>query len=402
MSELEQATVDNMNMILDYNGNAINRDTAVMIAGPEPRWADPSDDNVVRISGNNTFSYALEDATASLIEGGYALVVDATYVEFNDVYTLEEPETLQCGTPFIRSCGGHQTYRGVAYDPEELGSCENCGCTMLCEDMEDDMCSDCYCDNDYDSDPTCIQSYHEHGLQDTIVIHKDPDPGLRKRHLLDYTIGFEVEKNHNGYDKGDEVPDGPLFAYWETDGSCGIEGITHAYSLGSSRVFSQHVMASRPALALGTDERCGGHLSIKGLNMTKPKVRQYIGLYYTLHRKRLLQYYCCADKRMNSTDSYTKYETVHRRGPDFLEFRLPGRVRNATQLHNRFEFFRILVDAVHRELTFDQYLRGNAKLLKEIYPDKERRRKIYQMAHHFQDWVLTGANADESIRRYTT
>jgi hypothetical protein len=393
----DHAAMETPKSILDYKGNPIDFATAVAIAGDEPRWAAPNERNLVRIENNPHFSYAIRNdpdgpEVVPLFEGGWALEDDATYVEYNDVYTITECiDELACGTPFIEACGDHVHYRGDDYDRDECSTCDDCGDLVPYDELDDDgYCPDCT--RSGDDDASRIQEYHGHGLRDAVCVFTTPAPNLRKKHLVEYTVGFEVEKNHNGYREGDEIGEYPLFAYWETDGSCGIEGITHAYSLGSRHIFADHVRQSSRLLYLNADNRCGGHTSIKGPKMTRQNLRSYMGLFYALFRGRLKNTYCCGDARM--TDPYSdKYYTVNKRGTDFVEIRVCSRITNATQLMNRYEAVGHLADAVHEGKSFERYMRSNALLLKRVYPDKEKRRTIYDLAHKFQNYIETGESA---------
>jgi hypothetical protein len=252
------------------------------------------------------------------------------------------------------------------------------------EDEDEYGCYKCD-DEEYEEERTRVQSYHEHGLSDYVQVFDRPDPKYKGTHRQNYTIGFEVEKN--GSTSYADAED--LFAYWEYDGSCGIEGITHAYSLASTRLFTRHVKASTMIHKHGADERCGGHTSVRGRHMNRDRVRPYIGLLYAMHRKRLTNYYCREDKRLQG--GYDRYSTVNVRNNDFLEFRFVSAVKNAQQLLNRFDAFGHLVDAVEEQPSFSTYVNSNMKLLKKIYPNETKRDKILSMAHDFQSWVNGGA-----------
>jgi hypothetical protein len=99
------------------------------------------------------------------------------------------------------------------------------------------------------------------------------------------------------------------------------------------------------------------------------------------------------------TDPYSdKYYTVNKRGTDFVEIRVCSRITNANQLMNRYEAVGHLADAVHEDKSFESYMRSNALFLKRVYPDKEKRRTIYDLAHKFQNYIETGDSTD--VRRF--
>jgi hypothetical protein len=88
-----------------------------------------------------------------------------------------------------------------------------------------------------------------------------------------FLIGFEIEKtNVFGYaDEGDEIGERELFAGWELDGSCGVEGVTNCYDLLDPLVmemFEGHVGEASDVLAEPCDGTCGGHINISWQNVT--------------------------------------------------------------------------------------------------------------------------------------
>lgn len=387
-----------MNMIEDYAGNMIAEENAVRLVGDGERWADINDPDIVEVvTIGSPYSHALREETAYDERlGGEAHISTVRYVEFNDAYTSGCAVYLRCGTEYIPSMEDHVYVSGRGHcHPDEVSSCASCGDNYLLEDLDGDGCCGC-CGESYKGDSEYIQEYHDHELGDTVRVLHHPDEGS-KPHWRDHTIGFEVEKNSYGYCSGDYVGTYNLFAYWETDGSCGIEGITHAYTLGSSRLFSSHVREAEEMLSKPADTRCGGHLSVKGPAMVLEDIRRYAGLFYALYRHRLNNTYCNENLRLNPS-SYARYAAIHRRDYGFYEFRLPRAVKNATQLERRFEFMRLWTDAIHEGMTFKQYLRSNRNLMRRIYPNNPaKRREIWALAHHFQRWIM-GEEAHESIR----
>lgn len=394
-----------MSTIINYAGIEIDLDDAVRLAGDGDRWAHRDDENICQIEDpDGVFEYALTEETNTCEDSGDLMHNDRLrYVEFNDAYTSSTRVYTLYGRhypamEYIPACEDHATdCNDNDCHPDDIEMCDSCCEDFHRHDIDDGRCSNCY-EEKY-GNANYVQPYHDHELADDIEVHRTPEPDLKKAHRQRYTIGFEVEKSDRSYREGDEIPMSPLFAYWESDGSCGIEGVTHAYSLGSSHIFHQHVSASERLLNMSASSACGGHLSVKGPNLSIAKVRKYVGLLYTLHRGRLLNSYCSHEARL-LREGTTKYSPITSRGTNFLEFRLPRAVKSAAQLRNRYEFMQLMADAIHEEMTFKQYLRSNRSLLRRLYPEVEERRKIYAMARHFQDWVIEGGTPHPTIARY--
>jgi hypothetical protein len=249
-----------------------------------------------------------------------------------------------------------------------------------------------------------VQSYHGNSVINVYAAR-------RSARLSNYTIGFEVEKNYvtnlNGdraYDRGDYVDNTPLFSRWERDGSCGVEGITHAYSVERYRLFKSHVMRSRHLLEGGVDrlrgpEReqdsrrrytCGGHITLVGPKVSMANVRRYAGLLYSLYKKRLRNGYCADNKDLNDTGRSMHYCAIRERDSrNSVEFRLVRRVESHTNLLWRFRLFRKLALALETEMTFQQFLSACRPLLNEVF-NKNKVREILADAKHFDDYINRG------------
>ena len=174
---------------------------------------------------------------------------------------------------------------GLFYDREEVSFCDQC------ESYYVDDGEGC-CDSDSSNEnPYAINDYH-----------CSPTPTFYRKGNLDFCLGFEVEKTAVGGNdcEGETVEYQPLFAGWETDSSCGVEGITNVYSIDDFELFSQHVDKSDycndPCNA-----SCGGHVNMSGNGLTLEKVRPYAGLFYALYRYRLNNSYSNKDKGMHKT-----------------------------------------------------------------------------------------------------
>ena len=188
--------------------------------------------------------------------------------------------------------------------------------------------------------------------------HCSPDPSHYVRQdsndpMSKYLVGFEVEKNNvdGDFDEGDQVEVQPLFAGWETDSSCGVEGITHVYSLNNYETFESHVKRSRY-----TDEKanhsCGGHINFSDLTGTTEywHIRPFLGLIWSLWRKRLNVEYSSGNKKASPYKrSDNRYSTLVEKTKPFgsiFELRLPNRIDHGGQLLNRFQLIRNLMKCV--------------------------------------------------------
>tara|TARA_R110000772_G_scaffold2190_3_gene7575 strand:+ start:6959 stop:8668 length:1710 start_codon:yes stop_codon:yes gene_type:complete len=225
--------------------------------------------------------------------------------------------------------------------------------------------------------------------------------------LWKYGLGFEVEKNyvkHNGNkvtEQGELLDAQPVFAGWETDSSCGIEGITNVYGIDKLDQFTAHADDS-PYLDAAFDKRCGGHVNMSGPNLTIAKVRPYMGLLYALYRFRLNGQYTNKNKKMDShfeeQEHEDRYAAVRMKRNGLVEFRLVSAVRNRRQMINRFKVFKQLAYAVHYHRSFDEFMDSCEEVLAAMYPEPLtlKRESIIRMAHKFQRWLDEGV-ADEEV-----
>ena len=202
----------------------------------------------------------------------------------------------------------------------------------------------------------CIRDYHctpdgHHYLKD------DPNDILSK-----FTIGFEVEKSSiNGYSGcGDPVDDEALFAGWETDSSCGVEGITNVYGLNNLDEFASHVNRST-YVDEETSSRCGGHINICDTTSSIKywHIKSWCGLWWAMYRKRLRNDYSGGNKKVCPYESRggQRYQAIREKsisgGKQLFELRLPNRVRNGEQLIRRFQLSQTWMRCVHAFATED-------------------------------------------------
>lgn len=237
--------------------------------------------------------------------------------------------------------------------------------------------------------------------------HNSPDE-VKHRGRSPFLIGFEIEKNSIfGYrSEGGVIGERDLFAGWELDGSCGVEGVTNCYDLLDPDVmemFKQHVSDASDVLAEPCDSSCGGHINISWQGKTPRETlaafRVYAPLWYALFRKRLNNTYCREDKKIE--DRGIKYSPV--RCKSFgIELRLPSRVLNAKHLLRRASLITVTCRAMEECWTFNRFVRESRSiLLKEAYNgDRKRYAKALRLARHFRIWMLDGI-VHPDINEYT-
>jgi len=220
----------------------------------------------------------------------------------------------------------------------------------------------CYCRDDiwYTSQDVaeegCIREYHCTPAGNHYL--KDDDTDI----LSKFTIGFEVEKTsvNDCTEQGEHVGDEPLFAGWETDSSCGVEGITHVYGLNNLDEFSNHVKYSSY-----TDEpttsRCGGHINICDTTHTVKywHIKSWCGLWWAMYRRRLRNDYSGGNKKVCPYESRggQRYQAIREKsignGKLLFELRLPNRVRDGEQLIRRFKLSQTWMKCIYAFATED-------------------------------------------------
>jgi hypothetical protein len=228
--------------------------------------------------------------------------------------------------------------------------------------------------------------------------HKSRKPNLY-RGISPFLVGFEVEKTEvNGSsDQGDFVEETPLFAGWETDASCGVEGITHAYDpLDAQRVnqFRQDLLDSLEYVNEPTDGSCGGHINVSSTEHTPrtllERFRIYAPLWYSVYRKRLGNEYCGQyDKKCEHGQD--KYSPVRTRSFG-IEIRLPRRVTCDEVLLRRFQWMGITCQAMLDCRSFNSYVRECRDLLLNgaYRGNRAKYANILRHARRFRRWMLDG------------
>ena len=205
--------------------------------------------------------------------------------------------------------------------------------------------------------------------------HNTPPPELFIKAdgsvLSNYTVGFEIEKSSvdEETEEGAYVDPQPLFAGWETDSSCGVEGITNVYSLNNTDLFLTHVKES-DLLNEPTDRTCGGHINFGRLDNTLQywHIKPWLGLFWSMWRKRLTNTYSCSNKKANPYHgSHARYSCLSQKslpnGNKLYELRLPNRVSNQSVLANRFRLMQSFLHCV------DLYLNEKWSYSSIVWPD---------------------------------
>jgi hypothetical protein len=256
-------------------------------------------------------------------------------------------------------------------DGEYVTYCERCEEYFLTEDtryVDDPGCELCHeCadqaedDEDYnenDSRQTRDYINHYHNGPSPKNYYKDPSttldltiPGLSK-----FSIGFEIEKErvdrHRG--PGSPVERQPLFSHWETDSSCGVEGVTNVYNLADYEFFKSHVNASDYVDEMSSNN-CGGHTNIAfngtyedGFTFDIESCKNHTGILYALFKKRLMNDYSRYNKKLRKNADRNRYCCiVEKNNPSRLEFRIPSRIKNKKQLLRRFKLFQVLLAHIY-------------------------------------------------------
>lgn len=190
--------------------------------------------------------------------------------------------------------------------------------------------------------------------------------------LGQYTIGFEVEKNDIDGEQSGSIEQQPLFSHWERDSSCGVEGITHVYSLNNSKTFFEHLSCS-DYVDEETDSRCGGHINVAHINnqLEMWHFKPWMGLMWALWRKRLKNSYSNRNKKVNPyagrDHHYGALVEKGRSSNKRFEIRIPNRVHDSHCLKRRFQLMQHLMTCI------DDYMHERFELITQTkFIDKYR------------------------------
>ena len=330
------------NMVLTYDSNWLPKDLCVVLE-PDYYADDPDNDSPIYIWSH----HSIETHNGEIINRN-----DAVYCESDQSYYHADNEDLM-----------YCDARDYWVHPED----DN---VIFCIDI-DQYClrNDAYyCDasGDYyyyennvaSRDHTqSIQDYHCGVEPEFKTLELDQNVVLSK-----YTIGFEVEKdclNDGNADCGSLIEHQPLFSHWETDSSCGIEGITNVYSLDNSAQFINDVRNS-DYTDLETNGRCGGHINFahRENKLQYWHIRPWLGLIFSMWKKRLTNQYSSCNKKLNpyrGTDYHygALVEKGRMRNNTRFELRLPNKVKNGDTLIRRFFLIQKLIECVELYINED-------------------------------------------------
>ena len=203
---------------------------------------------------------------------------------------------------------------------------------------------------------TNIRTYHSH--HDLKIKRNRHYPQSNASKLLNrFTIGFEVEKSNPRYiSRCEQTITLPLFAGWEYDGSCGIEGITHAYTMDNLAGFIKDANASTFMTNLPLNGDCGGHINIMDNNIQRNNVHKYpteryfgrkalrplVGIIYALWRDRLKNGYCRQDIRLTQ-ESPDRYTAIRNKRNRMTELRISAAFKTEDDIINAFAFMQTIV-----------------------------------------------------------
>ena len=365
---------------------------------------------------------------------------DCEFIRANDTEELHEEDDVWCceltdeyyyynDHRYESYCGTighnenfceHDDYRWVEYGEAQDQYVHIDDCCYCCDIDGYAHNDDCHWSEDdeeyyYDEDEMpentssdCIKSYHS---------NKSPinfNEGWK--HSV-FSIGFEIEKKHfvneggeSAYERGDYVGSYDLFCGFETDSSCGVEGVSNILPLGSPRsdarkdVFTW-IDDAKAIIDSPHDRSCGGHITVsfKGCNdgyEIVDKMRQPLALMYALYRYRLKRSYCNQNKPAKKENN-AKYSPVNVKGSR-VEFRLPSAVKNTTQLKLRYDLlYKMMHHSLERRVSFEVFLQKVRHIVLKMYNGNEHKvDHIYNVAREFRHYLIAedvGGLVDEFI-----
>lgn len=225
-----------------------------------------------------------------------------------------------------------------------------------------------------------------------------------------FTIGFEVEKNQ--FCRG-AMKTHPLFCGFERDSSCGVEAVTNkmplVYSGKLRDKFHQFCYENRYIIddQFSPSNRggCGGHISLgyamNGSSVSGEtigdNVRKYAGILYALYQKRLKsEFVGASDLRMTDGLHGMKMRPLRVKS-DYVEFRIPSRVRSVAQVMHRYDLMMELMHtAIIRQDSYRRFLTRVRPIVERMYGrDEQKVEKVMSDALHFQNYIMTGDVAPE-------
>jgi hypothetical protein len=289
--------------------------------------------------------------------------------------------------------------------------CEDIGEYVHCDEAhwsEEDECSYWDEDNMNQNSDEHIKSYHS---------NKSPYDYNRGFVKSPFSVGFEIEKksfiNHDGdeaSDRGDFVGDFEFFEGFETDSSCGVEGVSNIMPLSPPR--SKHrkkvfemIDDAECIINSPSNKNCGGHItvsykdtSLDGYELVN-KMRDHLALMYALYRFRLSRSYCARNKSAKKEDN-TKYSPINVKG-NRVEFRLPSQVKNTKQLKLRYDLVYLTMHhSLVEPVNFNVFLNKARGIVKQMYNGNEDKvNNIFKLAQDFRRY-LSAEDVSENINEF--
>ena len=350
----------------DQDNNVIHHSKLVYTI--DHNWQKESDCYILDINHYDENTYCHHDMSVCVNSDEYVHQSDAEFCESDHThYHADEARDILCYSDHL-DYWVHPDDDNVVYaqDIEEY---------ILIADAHWDYALERHVyddDNISSKDPAmAIQEYHC-GITPTFYTNGYSNRLIKDNPLINYTIGFEVEKTEvNGNrSRGGRIHQQPLFSHWETDSSCGVEGITNVYSLDNEVMFLKHVEQS-PYVNEPVDSSCGGHINFahRFNKMQYWHIRPWLGLIFAMWKKRLQNQYSSQNKKVSPYRGHDYHYGVlvdknrnssenHR-----FELRLPNRVRTGKNLINRFHLMQSFVECI------DLYIHEDFSYMNVKYDD---------------------------------
>jgi len=387
----------------------IPRDEAICVIGID------DDDDWITQDETDEFRWAEDESRYMHEDLGFFCELQEVYYYDTSYQTTSYCDTTGHEENF--SCSDYYYYieRGLAegyylhYD--EASYCEDIGEYVHCDDAnwcEEDECSYWDEDNMNCSADGHIKSYHS---------NKSPynyNSGFVKS---PFSIGFEIEKKHfinedgdEAVDRGDFVGEFDFFEGFETDSSCGVEGVSNIMPLSPPRSkYRAHVFRmiddAKCIIDSPSNKSCGGHITVSYKDVTLDgyelvnRMREHLALMYALYRFRLARSYCAQNKPAKKENN-TKYSPINVKG-NRVEFRLPSQVKNTKQLKLRYDLvYLTMYHSLIEPVNFNVFLNKASGIVKQMYNGNEDKvNNIFKLAKDFRRY-LSAEDVSDSINEF--
>ena len=266
------------------------------------------------------------------------------------------------------------------------------------------------------SSPRFLLNALAHDIQS---IPRSDRPSIMDADMARYTIGFEVEKTR--FRRGARKHY-PLFAGFERDSSCGVEAITNVLPLlprseWRTKVFSLMYDAEKiiDSKYSPTDYNCGGHTTVGIAGCSGDEImlrlRPYMGIVYSLWRKRLKNGYCNGNLNLRTREEAQSEHIMGRWGGRYqailvkngcVEFRLINKFDSVAQMIRRYELFYTLIrNSNKRGMTLNKMWKLVEPIVRMMYKSdfqgEELDNKIEELKsyadsfqlciNHFHEWA---------------